>query len=77
MSIHIHECCTPGLTMDGVVLTEIHNCHGQHYFKAVAQIGTIFGAEVEGELTGIGSTKEQALKRLDEERHKLHESLWV
>jgi hypothetical protein len=62
--------------MDDAVVTEIHNAHGQHYFKAVAQIGSIFGSEVDGECSGIGSTPEQALKRLREDQEKLHESLW-
>jgi len=62
--------------MEGAVLTEVPN-HGKPCWKAVAQIGTIFGQEVHGELVGIGNTKEQALERLAEERHKLHESLWA
>ena len=70
------HCDSPGLTMDEPVLTEINNAHGQHYWRAVAQIGTIFGSEVEGEISAIGRTKEQALERLAEERRKLHESLW-
>lgn len=70
-----HQCCTPGLVMEGVVLTEHTNSHGQHYWKAVAKIGAIFGSEVEGELTAIGTTKEQALEHMSEERRKLHESI--
>lgn len=76
-SIQIHECHEPGLTMNGAVVTEIHSGNGQHYFKAVAQIGTIFGAEVHGEIEAIGSTREQALEHLAVERKKLYESLWV
>ncbi len=71
-----HFDCTPGLTTDGPVVTEITNAHGQHYFKAVAQIGTIFGSEVDGHCEGIGATREQALQRLKEDQDKLHESLW-
>lgn len=74
--IYQFHSCTPGLTMEGAVIEEITNAHGQHYFKATAQIGTIFGSEVEGELTGIGSTREKALEKLAQEQHKLHESLW-
>lgn len=76
--VHIHQCCTPGLTMDGAVLEHIRNPNSRHghYWKATARIGSIFGSEVEGELVGYGQTQEQALQRLSEERHKLHESLW-
>jgi hypothetical protein len=72
----MHIDHNPGLTMEGVVFQEIGN-HGQPCWKATAQIGTIFGAEVEGELTGIGPTKEIAMERLNEEKRKLHESLWA
>lgn len=72
----MHIDRTPGLTMESPVVSEVHNDHGQHYWKAIAQIGTLFGEPVHGELVGIGATKEQALERLDYERKKLHESLW-
>lgn len=68
--------CTPGLTMESVVVTEITNAHGQHYFKAVAAIGSIFGHEVEGECFGIGRTREEALARFKEDQAKLSKSLW-
>lgn len=67
----------PGLIMEGVKLTEVHNAHGQHYWKATRKIGFIFGAEVEGELVGIGTSTETALVRLREEQDKLYESLWA
>lgn len=70
------HCDSPGLTTDEPFLTEVNNAHGQHYWKAVAQIGTIFGSEVEGEISAMGSTREQALERLVEERRKFYESLW-
>lgn len=73
---HIHFDCQPGLIMEGTKVVEIHNAHGQHYWKATAKIGSLFGSEVEGELTGCGRTKEQALERLKEERKRLHDSLW-
>lgn len=66
-----------GLTMQGTTVEEIHNAHGQHYWKATAQIGTIFGSEVEGELTGFGRTKEAALAALAKERRDLNDSLWA
>lgn len=74
--IQTHECHSPGLTMDGPVVTEITNAHGQHYFKAVAQIGSIFGSEVEGECSAIGRTYEEALERLKKDQENLYESLW-
>jgi hypothetical protein len=72
----IHECCSPGLVMEGVTVIELPN-HGKPCFKAVSKIGSLFGSEVEGELTGIGATREQALERLKEERAKLYESMWA
>ena len=74
--MNYHEDSEIGLTMGSPVVKEVHNAHGQHYWIAVAQIGSIFGAEVEGELKGIGRTREDALARLAEERKKLAESLW-
>lgn len=71
------HCDSPGLTMEGATVVEIHNAHGQHYFKATAEIGTIFGSEVEGQCEGIGATREQALERLQQDIKNLHESLWV
>lgn len=72
-----HQSFSPGLQMEETEIQEITNAHGQHYWKAVAKIGAIFGAEVEGQITGIGSTREAALARLAEERKKLYESLWA
>jgi hypothetical protein len=73
----IHEDCTPGLTTSGQTVTEIHNSYGQHYWKAVEQIRTIFGSEVEGEISAIGATREKCLENLSKERRELHESLWL
>ena len=72
----VHICDQPGLTMHGIHIEEIRNGHGQHYWKAKAKIGTIFGAEVEGELEAIGATKDQAITRLEKQREELYESLW-
>jgi hypothetical protein len=66
----------PGLTMRGAVVTRCENVDGSKYFKAVAQIGTMFGAEVDGEITGIGNTLEIAMERLAEERAKLYNSMF-
>lgn len=45
-------------------------------WRAIAKIGTIFGAEVEGECSGIGPTKQAALLALADDRKKLSDSLW-
>ena len=66
----------PGMVTEEAVITEVTNDMGQHYWKAVAPVGSLFGQEVEGELTGIGQTKDEALRRLADERSKLYESLW-
>jgi hypothetical protein len=60
----------------GEMSEEIQNGHGQHYFVATAEIGSIFGHEVHGQIRGIGPTKERALERLEEDRKRLYESLW-
>lgn len=73
----IHEDCNIGLQMEDARVVEIHNAHGQHYWKATSKIGSIFGSEVEGEIVGYGRTKEQALERLKEETRKLADSLWA
>lgn len=75
--IQMHYCESPGLTMEGVVFKRKHNALGGHYIVATAQIGSIFGSEVEGECSGIGRTREEALKRLREDQAKLYESLWA
>lgn len=77
--IFYHESKSPGLTMDGVTFEHVVNPNSRSgaYWTATAKIGSIFGADVEGELTGIGTTREMALARLDEERKKLYESLWA
>lgn len=46
-------------------------------WKASAEIGTLFGVEVQGELTGLGATKEEALSQLAKERSDLSESMWI
>lgn len=74
--IQIHEDCQPGLTMEGITFELCPN-HGHPCWKATAQIGSIFGAEVEGQLVGIGKTKEIAVERLQKEQKKLYESLWA
>lgn len=71
----MHMDCHPGLTVEGVTWEYLPN-HGQPCWRATQQIGTIFGAEVEGQLQGIGLTKELALERLAEERRKLHDSMF-
>jgi hypothetical protein len=75
-NLQIHMDCQPGLQMDGVTWEQLPN-HGQPCWRATQKIGSIFGSEVDGELHGIGATKDVALERLAEERRQLHESLWA
>lgn len=65
-----------GLTMQGVTWKEGTDSFGKHYWQATQQIGTMFGAEVQGEIEAIGLTKEIALERLAVERKKLNDSMW-
>jgi hypothetical protein len=75
MEIKIHEDIHVGVTMGRMTLRRVPN-HGVPCWIATAPIGSIFGAEVEGELTGIGRTKEQAIECLEAETKRLAESLW-
>jgi hypothetical protein len=76
--IQVHIDKSPGLTMKGVKFEHVVNPNSRSgkYWIAKANIGTIFGSEVEGELKGIGTTKEKALERLHQEQKELYESLW-
>ena len=75
--LNCFHCDTPGLVMDDLVLTEVNNSMGQHYWKAKQPIGYIFGSEVDGEIEAFGATKEKCLENLAKERRKLHDSLWA
>lgn len=67
-------CCTEmGMTMDETHVEQLPDTR----WRARAKIRTIFGSEVEGELTGEGATKEEALAALAKERYELSESLWI
>lgn len=44
---------------------------------ATCPIGTLFGSEVEGQVSGTGSTKEVALSALKQARKDLNDSLWA
>ncbi len=46
-------------------------------WEATAEIGAIFGSDVEGECSGTGPTKEAALEALAKDRKHLHDSLWA
>ena len=46
-------------------------------WKATAPIGSIFGAEVEGECVGTGATRKEALEALLKDRKDLNDSLWA
>lgn len=62
-----------GLTMDETKVEQLPD----GTWKASAAIGTIFGAEVEGECSGEGATKEAALEALAKNRKDLSDSLWA
>lgn len=62
-----------GMTMDETRVEQLPDGS----WKASAKIGSIFGAEVEGELTGKGATEQDARQALLKERRDLNESLWM
>jgi hypothetical protein len=70
------ECHEIGLVMNGAKVTQHTNWFGQTWWMAEAEIGSIFGSDVNGGISAIGPTREQALERLVEERKKLYDSIW-
>jgi hypothetical protein len=75
-NIQTHWDETPGLTVGGATVAEVPDGLGGTCWKATAPIGDIFGSPVEGECSGIGRTKDEALARLKQDQQKLYESLW-
>ena len=71
--ISIHTDTEIGLTMGDTTVKQLHD----GTWKATCPIGTIFGAAVEGECSGIGATKEAALEALKQDRKNLNDSLWA
>lgn len=76
-SINAFVCKSPGMVNGDITVVEITNAHGQHYFKATQPIGSLFGHEVHGELSGLGHTREQALENMAKDRQNLYNSLWI
>lgn len=64
-------CSHVGLTMNNAVVVEAGGT-----WIATARIGSIFGSEVEGELRGVGQSREAALAKLAEAQKDLADSLW-
>lgn len=62
-----------GMTMGNTMIE--HTPEG--LFKITMQIETIFGAEVDGQISGVGRTLAEAKINLAEERRRLNDSLWV
>lgn len=62
-----------GMTMDETRIEQLSDGS----WRASAKIGSIFGAEVEGELNGTGATEEEARQALLKERRNLNDSLWM
>ena len=69
---HAITCSQVGLTMNPTTVVESGGT-----WIATARIGSIFGAEVEGELRGVGLTREAALAKLEEAQRDLADSLWA
>ncbi len=66
---HIHVCSQPGMTMDETRVEQLPD----GTWRAAKAIGTIFGAEVEGECVGKGATKEEALAALKKDQDGLYD----
>lgn len=65
--------CRPGITFEGATIKQLPD----GTWEAVAPIGSIFGAEVQGENRGVGATKEEALAALKKDQDELYESIWL
>lgn len=62
-----------GMTMGDITVKQLQD----GTWKATCPIGTLFGSEVEGECSGTGATKEDALAALAKDRKNLNDSLWA
>jgi hypothetical protein len=67
------KCQHIGMTMGDTNLEQ----RADGTWRASAPIGSIFGAKVDGECEGIGTTQEAALAALADDRMKLNDSLWA
>ena len=66
--------CTPGIVMgDTVVVVQLPD----GTWRATQEIGSIFGSEVEGQCSGAGATREEALAALRKDIANCHEALWA
>jgi len=69
---HIHTDTEIGMTMGNIHIKQMYDGR----WRASCPIETLFGSEVEGECSGIGETKEEALENLKKDRKNLNDSLW-
>jgi len=65
--------CRPGITFDRITVRQLEDGS----WEAVAPIGSIFGAEVQGECRGAGATEDAARAALKKEQSELYESIWL
>ncbi len=70
-------CSHIGSTFKDVRMEERTNVDGSKYWYAEQDIESLFGQEVNGACSGIGRTREHALQRLEEDKNKLNELLWI
>jgi len=76
MQIHIDQNIGQNGEPDKAEL--ITPTHQKPYWKATHQITHIFGSEVNAApIEAIGTTREQALERLQEKKRQFNESLWI
>lgn len=62
-----------GMTMEAETIKQLPDGS----WLASAKIGSIFGSEVDGELSGTGPTREVAMAALKQCRKDLNDSLWA
>lgn len=65
-------CNEIGMTMGDTSVRQLSD----GTWKATCPIGALFGMDVQGECSGVGSTKEAALEALAKDRKNLNDSLW-
>jgi hypothetical protein len=71
--VSVHVCHQPGMMMEDTKIEQMPD--GK--WVARAKMGSVFGVEVEGELTGEGDTKEDALAALKKNQDEMYEVLWL
>ena len=72
MNVNAFQCDSIGLTAGNITICE----QPDGSWIARSKIGAIYGVEVDGYITGIGKTKEEALFNYDVDHKSVSSSIW-